>query len=160
MDIGTTLRRAGRFDEGVRRAEEAVELDPFDRARATLGWAYCLSGRQHEGIVQLEKAVALSPDGTIWLAQLGEAHGLAGDEARAHEILDELEERARHSYVSPYHFAYVQTGLRDAERAMDYLERAAAEGAGPAYGIEGSFLFAPLRGHPRCRALLRTMNLE
>ncbi|MEO8337802.1 MAG: hypothetical protein ABI664_22705, partial [bacterium] len=63
-------------------------------------------------------------------------------------------------YVSPYHFAYVHTGLGNAERAMDYLERAASEGAGPAYGIKGSFLFAPLRGHPRFRALLRRMNLE
>lgn len=160
VDIATTLLRAGRVDEAVRQAEEAVELDQSDRARATLGWAYFLSGRRNEGIVQLEKAVALSPGGTMWLAQLGEAHGLTGDEARARDILTELEEQARGSYVSPYHFAYVHTGLGNAERAMDYLERAAAEGAGPAYGIKGSFLFAPLRGQPRFRALLRRMNLE
>jgi hypothetical protein len=34
-----------------------------------------------------------------------------------------------------------------------------AERAGPAYSIKGSFLFAPLRGHPRFQALLRTMKL-
>ena len=42
---------------------------------------------------------------------------------------------------------------------MDCLERAVAERAGPAYSIKGSFLFAPLRAHPRFRALLRQMNL-
>lgn len=50
-------------------------------------------------------------------------------------------------------------GHRDYERAMDCLERAYAERAGSIYGIKGSFLFAPLRGHPRFTALLRKMNL-
>jgi hypothetical protein len=61
--------------------------------------------------------------------------------------------------VSPYHFAYIFTGLGDADQAMEYLERAVAERAGPAYGIKGSFLLAPLRSHPRFQALLRSMNL-
>lgn len=43
-------------------------------------------------------------------------------------------------------------GHRDYERAMDCLERAYAERAGSICGIKGSFLFAPLRGHPRFTA--------
>jgi TolB-like protein/Tfp pilus assembly protein PilF len=160
VDIATTLLRAGRYDQAVLRAENAVELDPFDRARATLGWAYFLSGRQAEGLAELEGAVSLSPGSTMWLAQLGEAHGMAGNAAKAREILRRLEEMAQGSYVSPYHFAYVYTGLGDADRAMDWLERAVAERAGPAYGIKGSFLFTPLHAHPRFRALLRQMKLE
>jgi hypothetical protein len=35
-----------------------------------------------------------------------------------------------------------------------------AERTGPAYGIRGSFLLAPLREHPRFQALLREMHLE
>jgi len=57
------------------------------------------------------------------------------------------------------HFAYVLTGLGEVDRAMDYLERAVAERTGASYGIKGSFLFKPLRGHPRFSALLRQMNL-
>jgi hypothetical protein len=34
------------------------------------------------------------------------------------------------------------------------------ESGGAAYGIKSSFLFIPLRAHPRFRALLRTMRLE
>lgn len=41
---------------------------------------------------------------------------------------------------------------RNSERA--YEERAAAVAS-----IKGSFLFAPLRPHPRFQALLRRMNL-
>lgn len=159
VDIVTTLLRAGRIDEAIAHAEATVEVQPSARARATLGWAYFLAGRRAEGISELEHAVATAPDTLMWLGQLGEAYGLAGNEPKAREILRELELRAHDSYVSPYYFAYLHTGLGDADRAIDDLERAVAQRAGPAYSIKGSFLFAPLRDHPRFRALLRTMNL-
>jgi adenylate cyclase len=158
-DAATMLLRAGRVEEAIRRAESAVELDPVDRACATLGWAYFLSGRHDEALAQLERAASTSPASTIWLAQLGQAYAMTGDRARARQILRSLEEKARESYVSPYHFAYVLTGLGEMDRAMDYLERAVAERTGASYGIKGSFLFKSLRGHPRFSALLRQMNL-
>ena len=40
--------------------------------------------------------------------------------------------------MSPYHLAYVYTGLGDYDRAMDCLE-AYAERAGSIYGFKGSF---------------------
>jgi tetratricopeptide (TPR) repeat protein len=119
----------------------------------------CQPGRTEEGVAELERAVAASPGNTLWLGQLGEAYAVAGNPAKAREILRELEERAQRGYVSPYHFAYVYAGLGDADRAMDCLERAVAERTGPTYGIKGSFLLAPLRPHPKFRALLRRMNL-
>ena len=62
-------------------------------------------------------------------------------------------------FVTPYHFAYVYTGLGELEKAIDLLEVAVEERAGGAYGIKGSFLFTPLRAHPRFLALLRKLNL-
>ena len=161
MDGVTTLLRARRYAEAVHRAEDALDLDPnYDRTRATLGWAYFLSGRKDEGVAQLERAVSLSPENTMWLGQLGEAYAMAGKTAKARKILTELEVLARSVYVSPYHFAYVYTGLGDTDRAMDWLERAVAGRTGPTSGIKGSFLLTPLQTHPRFRALLRQMKLE
>jgi adenylate cyclase len=158
MDLVTAFLRAGRYDEAVAAAESGVELDPrHGRTRATLGWAYFLSGRQDDGLAQLEQAVSLSAGHTMWLAQLGQAYGLAGNLAKAREILRKLEDRARDTFVSPYYFAYVYTGLGDFDRAMDWLERAVASRTGPAYGVKGSFLLAPLHTRPRFRALLRQM---
>jgi serine/threonine-protein kinase len=160
LDVATTLLRAGRFDEAVQRAQLATELDQdYDRARATLGWAYILSGRVAEGVAELERAVAIGSGRTLWLGQLGQAYALAGDEAKARAVLRELEERSRDGYVSSYHFAYVYAGLGDAERALDWLERAVAERTGAVHGVRGSFLFASLQEHPRFRALLRRINL-
>jgi len=161
LDGVTTLLRAGRYDQAIADAESAVEFDPdYDRARATLGWAYFLSGRQDEGLAELERAASVSRKNTLWLAQLGEAYALAGKTEKARDLLRQLEDLAKTGFVSPYHFAYVYTGLGDFDRAMDFLERAVADRTGPAYTIKGSFLLARLRPHPRFRALLRQMKLE
>ena len=161
VDLSTMLLRAGRYEEALERARDAVEVEPTaPRPRATLGWAYFLNGRQQEGLAELELAVECSSRGLLWLGQLGEAYGLTGDSARARAVLAELEERSRREFVSPYHFAYVYTGLGEHDRALDFLEQAVEERTGATYSIKGSFLFKPLRGHPRFRALIRAMRLE
>ncbi len=159
-DLATALLRAGRYDEALEAASHAIALDhDYARGHSTLGWSLFGKGRFDEGLVALERAVALSPGDTLWLAQLGQAYALAGNVDRAREILRELEEQSRRRYVSPYHMAYLHTGLGQQERAMDCLERAYEQRAGAVYGIRGSFLFAPLRSHPRFQALLHRMHL-
>ena len=160
LDLVTTLLRAGRNDEAVIRAEEACNLDPeYGRARATLGWAYFLTGRTKDGIAELERAVALSSDSSLWLGQLGQAYAMAGESAKAQATLRKLEALSQKRFVSPYHFAYVYTGLGDADRAVSCLERAVSEHTGPAYSIKGSFLLTSLHGHPRFQSLLTRMRL-
>ncbi|HEX4683948.1 MAG TPA: BTAD domain-containing putative transcriptional regulator [Gemmatimonadaceae bacterium] len=160
FDLATVLLRAGRTDDAIAHAEAAAEFEPGTaRAHATLGWAYFLAGRRDAGLAALEHAVSLAPEDSLWLGQLGEAYGLAGDPVRARAVLSQLERRAEHTFVSPYHFAYVYTGLGDAGQAIDWLERAVAARTGGAYGIKGSFLFKPLHEHPRFRTLLREMRV-
>jgi serine/threonine-protein kinase len=159
-DVATTLVRAGRYDEALESALRCVEFEPeYARGRSTLGWAYLKQGRVGEGLTELEQAVVLAPGNTLYLAQLGEGYGLVGRLAEARVVLRQLEELSRQRYVSPYHMAYVYTGLGEPERALDLLERAFEERAGSLYGVKGSFLFASLRSHPRFQALLRKMNL-
>jgi TolB-like protein len=159
-DLTTLLLRAGCYEQALPRAEDAVEVDPRgSRSHATLGWAYYFTGRRPEGIGELERAVALAPGNSLWLGQLGQAYAMTGETSKAQAVLQELEERAQRTFVSPYHLAYVYTGLGRADEAMDLLERAVADRTGATYSIKGSFLFAPLRKHPRFRALMLAMNL-
>jgi serine/threonine-protein kinase len=159
-DLATSLLRAGRHAEALEAARRAVESHPeYDRARATLAWAQARLGNYAEAIAELERAVALSPGVTGWVAQLGQLLGEAGQPERARAILKQLTDLSGRQYVSPYQFAYVHVGLGEHDRAIDWLERAAAERAGAVYGVGGSFLFAPLRSHPRFIALMKTMNL-
>jgi eukaryotic-like serine/threonine-protein kinase len=159
-DFVTMLLRAGRYEEALAAAKSAVEFDPaYDRVRATMGWALIKNGRPEEGLAELEAAVSLAPSNAAWTAQLGQACALTGRTERARELLDRLQAEARERYVSPYHFAYVYTGLGELDTAIDWLERAYHEQSGAIYGVKGSFLFAPLKGHPRFTALLRKINL-
>jgi serine/threonine-protein kinase len=160
LDLMSTLLRAGRYDEALPAAQDLVEKEPFfGHAHTTLGWTYILMGRHEEGVAALRHALSLYPENDMYRAQLGQALGMTGDTEGAERTLQELLDLAERRYVSPYHVAYVYTGLGDHERAMDCLEQAYEERGGGLYGIKGSFLFRDLRSHPRFQALLGRMNL-
>jgi serine/threonine-protein kinase len=160
VDIATAYLRAGRLDEAFEAATQALELSPeYSRAHATYGWVCLRRGMVEEGVKAIERAEALAPEETLWLAQLGQAYGEVGKVEEAREVLERLLERARTGYVAPYHLAFVYTGLKEWDKAIDCLEQAFAQKAGSVYGIKGSFLLVPLRMHPRFQALLRRMHL-
>jgi tetratricopeptide (TPR) repeat protein len=160
LDPATTFLRAGRYSEALEIAIRVTQIDPHSAlARATLGWAYLYNGSAEQGLAELEKAVALAPDSTMFLAQLGQYLGRVGKTAEAREILRQLKQLSEERYVSPYHMAYVHAGLGEDEEAIDWLECAYSEGAGGVWGIKGSFLFTTLRSHPRFQALLKKMKL-
>jgi len=159
-DVARALMRAGRYDEALEAATRAIELDPhYARGHATLGWAYLKKGMVEQGLAELQTAVSLSPGHTLWLAQLGQAYGMVGNVQRARDVLRQLEALSRQRFVSPYHIAFVYTGLGEQDRAIDWLERAYDGRSGPVYSVKGSFLFTPLHSHPRFTALLKKMNL-
>ena len=103
--------------------------------------------------------MALNPDHTLYLGQLGGMYGLTGRTEQARRVLAQMGSMARERYVSHYHMAYVFTGLGEHDLALDRLELAYAERGGGLYGMKGSYLFRPLRSHPRFVALLRKLNL-
>ena len=159
-DVATTLLRAGRTEEAIQEARRGLQADPAaPRCHSVLGWALIFHGENTAGIAELERAAALTPGATLFLAQLGEAYALTGSIEKARQILGRLHERAALEFVSPYHLAYVHAGLGEADTALDCLERAFERRSGAIYGIKGSFLFRNLRGHPRFKSLLRRMNL-
>jgi len=159
-DVATTLLRAGRIEEALDEARRSVQDEPRSpRCHSILGWALIFHGEKAAGIASLEQAVAISPGGTLFLSQLGQACALTGDVKRAQQILQQLHDRLTREFVSPYHFAYIHAGLGEADTAIDYLERAFERRSGAIYGIKGSFLFNNLRTHPRFVSLVRRMNL-
>src|SRR5437899_2676295 len=124
-DVASMLVRAGRYGEAVQAATRAVEFDRDDpRGRAILGWAHLKNGNPDTGLAQLERAVSLAPGNTLFWAQLGQAYALAGRVGQARDVLRQLQDLARERYVSPYHLAYIYTGLGEQDAAIDLLEQA------------------------------------
>jgi tetratricopeptide (TPR) repeat protein len=159
--LASILLRAGRIDEACEEARRLVELQPeFTLAHSNLGWALFKRGSIEKGLAELVKATALAPGNTMLLGQLGHAYGITGRSDEARGILARLTDAEAIRYVSPYHLAYVHTGMGHYDAAIDCLERAYEERSGGMYGIKGSFLFAGLASHPRFVRLLRKMNLD
>ena len=80
-----------------------------------------------DAIEEIQRAVRMSENNMRVLATLGYAYAVAGQRARAQQVLDELQARSKQAYVSPYFFAIIYSGLDEKAAALDWLERAAQE---------------------------------
>ncbi len=79
---------------------------------------------------------------------------------QALKILDDQQRLANASYVSPYNFAIIYTGLGDKDRAFEFLEKGYEQRTQLIYRIKSRPMFDSLRSDPRYAELLRKMNLE
>lgn len=124
-DIGLFYFYQRRYGEAVGYLEKNRDMFPlFFPAHYYLGWAYMQDGRYAEAAASYEQALTLSKRHTMVLAMLGYSHVLAGRQSEARAILAELQERAKHQYVSPYRFAVLYTGLGEKDTAFQWLNKA------------------------------------
>jgi hypothetical protein len=80
--------------------------------------------RWAEATAEMEEAVRLSGRMQASLGMMAGFYGVAGNEDRASEILEELEERQRAGYVSGFWMAVALSGMGRIDDAFDSLERA------------------------------------
>jgi tetratricopeptide (TPR) repeat protein len=122
--FGLVLHRARRYGESIAQCRKALEIDHH---YANALWFLALSleqvGDLPQAITKLELAVSLT-GGPHFQALLGRAYGLAGERAKAIEILGGLEVLSRERYVSPFDIAVVHAGLGDRNAAFGCLQQA------------------------------------
>ena len=103
-------------------------------ARHYLALAYVQKGRYQEAIVELRKLIKAPESGPIpdkvieaeseASASLGFAYGMAGKQKEARAILDQLDGLSKRRYVTPLYFANIYAGLKDNDKAIEYLNKA------------------------------------
>jgi serine/threonine-protein kinase len=158
--LGWAYFYARRFDQARYHLERAIAMNPTaEETFRTLGLVLSMDGNAEEAIRVLAEAVTMPDAGTYTRATLGCALARAGHHADARRILAELEARAEREYVSPVAFATVHLGFGDAERTLDWAERALAERRGWLAYVRVNPLMDPMRGHPRFDALVQRMRL-
>lgn len=183
---GGFLIAMSRFEEAEREMRSASELDPLSPAIAAVAsYPALYAGRYAEAEVTLRSAQRVFPDDDEVLGALGLVHALegrfaeataelnragdalgrlawaygrAGQRDTALVLLRRLEERARRDYVSPMEFVRAHLGLGDQERALDYLEAAYRGRLREMAWLNVLPYLAPLRDHPRFRALVARMK--
>ena len=132
----------------------------FGAAHYFLGHVLVAMGRYDEAIEPLERAVTLQEESPETVAALATAHALAHHRAHAEAALADLERLAKESYVSPALLAQIHIGLGNHDAALDRLEEAGERRAADVVWLKVHPIYDAIRGHPRFRALLRTIHLK
>ena len=148
-------------DRVIDQARLMIELEPAGPpGHWLLGVGFRGKGLLDEAIASHRRAVDLSGGSPIMLGWLGLILGVSGraDEARA--VLERLEVMARTTYVPPTSFAWIYLGLRDVDRAFEWLDRAVDAHDQFMMPIKSYAFFDPIRDDPRFQALLRKMKLD
>lgn len=147
----------GNDDEAEKLAQRALEMGST-YPRLFLAWSYEHRGRFDEAIVELQKAVVGWGGEVFPTAALGHAYAVAGREAEAREVLDNLLARAKRDYASPYEIATVYAGLGDRDRAFEWLEKAYEERSNALARYRMDPRLRTLQGDARFQDLVRRMN--
>jgi Flp pilus assembly protein TadD len=124
-ELGDIFYTARQYDQAIRAFQKALELEPDNvNAHVGLGWAYGEKETYGEAIAELEQAVNLTNRHELIVASLGKVLGDSGRKREARKLLEELEGRSKHRYISPCLIALVQIGLGERDQAIASLEQA------------------------------------
>jgi TolB-like protein len=159
--LAIMLSLAREADRAIDQSRLLIELDPA----APNGWwlsgvGLSRKGLTDEAVAALRKAEDLSGGLALLLGWLGLILGAGGRTDEAKRVLARLEEIGRTAYVPPSSFAWVYLGLRDVDRAFEWLHRAVDSHDQLMMPIKTYAFFDPIRDDPRFHALLRKMKLD
>lgn len=147
---------AGRPDEARVLLEKALEIDSnFAHVHYYSGLIYERQRMYDEAIRAFRKALGR---GTGNLAALGHACGLAGERPEALALLQELQDRSKTEYISPYDLALIMIGLGEIDQAFGFLDKAYVERAGGLAFLKSDPRLNPLHDDPRFRSLVHRLN--
>ena len=155
------LHHAGRNEEARVQLEKTFELDPnFWIAHLTLGKVYTQQRKYPEAIAEFEKAKELSRGNSEAIASIGYVAALAGDNAKARAVLDELKTLSNQHYIPPVNIALVYNGLGDQDEALAQLERACDERDVRLPLLKVDPRWDSFRSNPRFVAILKRIGLQ
>src|SRR6266702_2021808 len=154
-DLSWTYFNARRYNEAEAQARKTLEMDShFYLAHYYLGEVLQLKGQLTEAIAEYKKAAELDDDPFV-LGLLAQAYAKLGQRDEVLKMLGQLQELATRRYVTSYSFALVHIALGEKDKAIDWLERAYRDRAGPDIAlIKVDPFLDPLRGHARFEALV------
>lgn len=157
--LGWCYYQGRRFDESLATFRAMLEAIPdFAYGLVTLSWALRHTGAVDEAVRTSEKALQLSSGSQLYVSAVGAAYAAAGQQTEARAVLDQMDQMAAHSYVSPYHRALIHLNLGERERALELLLEA--------YSLRDAWLvwlgvepqWDPLRGETAFDQILRDLR--
>ena len=157
--LGMIRYLAHDFDGALTTLHRGLELDPTHHvSHLRVGLACLQQNRVDDAIDSMQQAVTHSGGSTEALAGLAQAIGASGDSATMQNMLEELTRADR--YVSPYNVARAYGGSNDAQRALEWLEKAYREHNADLIELVREPSFASLHSNANFRDLVRRVGWE
>jgi DNA-binding winged helix-turn-helix (wHTH) protein/tetratricopeptide (TPR) repeat protein len=148
------------YDRAIEQLKKLIELEPeFFLAHLLLGLAYEQSGNFSKAVEEFQTANSLE-DSPLSLGFLGYTFAALGDRDKAEEILDELRERSKDSYVPAYSIALIHSQLGEHGQAFEHLHQALRERNQWLSWLKVAPEFDSLRLDPRFAELVQRANLD
>jgi len=160
QNLGAIFRFASRYDESIQQLTLTTELDPnFSWTYWSLGEVYLLKSMFEEAVSAFETALKLSGNGmTIIESSLARAYATWGKTGEARRILENLIQKAKKEYVSPFRIAVIFASLGEREDAFSWLEKAFEERSNNLVYLKVDPALDNLRSDPRFEEFLRRLN--
>ncbi len=155
-----------KYDDAIAKYKLLLQSDPgFWVARHYLALAYVQKGMHDEAIRELRSLIKAPESGPVpaeavasdteAAASLGFAYAMAGKNAEARDIINKLEALSQRRYVTALYFAIVYAGLKDNDRAVEYLNKAYNDRHPGLVLIRIDPMFDGLRSDERFQALVK-----
>lgn len=149
---------SGRYDEALAQFRHTLELDStFAVTYVFLALTYSLLGDHANALRWAERTLARPEYGVYDMGHAAYILAVAGKTQRARALLAEMEKRSFWAMMAPGYLA-----LGDTARALAVLEKDYDLGGSAALleQLSANPALAPLRAHPRFRALRRKLGLD
>ena len=124
-----------------------------------LGLSYEASGDLPRAIAECQRAREIETTIPWPSAELAHAYAVSGRKGEAEEILRQLKERSKQSYVPAYNFAEIYIGLGDKEQALSSLEKAYVDRSMLLTFLKVDPELDSLHSDPRFKDLVRRVGL-
>jgi tetratricopeptide (TPR) repeat protein len=157
-NVATLLARAGDYEGAIAAGRKALDLDPqFAYGYWAIGMAHESQGRYAAAADFYRRMEGLRGPPNMAKAVLGRIQAKLGQTAEARRVARELEGVWPSGEVAPTHIAWVWSGLRENDRAFDWLERGLASRDIALRDSLESIHLAELRDDPRFADLRHRM---
>jgi TolB-like protein/DNA-binding winged helix-turn-helix (wHTH) protein len=159
--LAFVLLHARKLNWCVEQCLTAIEVDPhMTLPYLTLATAYEQKGMYQEAVTAYETGLALGGAVALQKAMLGHVYAVSGEKAKAWEILHELEDLSKTSYIPSLDSVIVYDGLGEIELAIECLQKACENRETQVIFIKVWPHFDNLRDDPRFQEIERRIGLR
>ncbi len=161
-ELGWVCYYAGQFDRAIDVLKRTIEMEPsVVFVHSNLGLAYLGKSMYEEALIEFQREREVSRGVNVW-AEVGTGFTYIqmGKPDEAQKVLDDLLERSKNEYVSPFLLACLHFVLGKNDEGFKLLNEAYKEHDYWLCQVKIVRLIDSVRSDPRYTALLKKINLD